>query len=172
MNTENPREIQNIHHLSHVGCTGQELRLTDCSHEDIGVHTCGSNSNENAAIECSVAKSIIIPSISISTAHSFPVVFPTAAHLHYTSISAQATSTFTTNNAIIFEQTNLSSNLEILTVSRVAVSTSYLPPLQRNVNIFASVLSTISLCVIGLILVALFIGIKKKCYKKKNKQNR
>lgn len=41
-----------IRHLSNLGCTGLESRLVDCSHEGIGVHTCGLNSYENAAVEC------------------------------------------------------------------------------------------------------------------------
>ena len=52
MNIEDSRKVQMIQHLSHVRCTGQESRLKDCSHEGIGVHTCGLNFNENAAVEC------------------------------------------------------------------------------------------------------------------------
>ena len=99
----------------------------DCSHDGIGVHTCGLNSNENVAVVCSVANSAtIIPSTqAISTAYSFPVFFPT---VQSTSISAQATSTFT--NKIILEcidTTNLNSNLETLTVAQCFSSTIQLP---------------------------------------------
>ena len=164
----------NIRHLGQVKCTGQEPRLMDCSHEDIGVHTCGLYSNENAAVVCSVANSAtIIPSTqAISTTSSLPVyvVFP---RMHST---PQASSTFAANNILEHTNTiNVSSTLKTLTVSKVLVSTassySFQPPMQKKTSILASVLSTVSLCVIVLIYVAVFVGIKKKC-SNKNKQNR
>ena len=91
----------NIRHLGQVKCTGQEPRLMDCSHENIGVHTCELNSNENAAVVCLVA-------------------FPT---VHSTSISAQATSTFTTNS-IILEYTNSINSSSTVTVAKVSIGSS------------------------------------------------
>ena len=46
-------DAQTIQHLSRINCTGQEPRLMDCTHQGIGVNTCGMNLNKNAMVACS-----------------------------------------------------------------------------------------------------------------------
>lgn len=52
-NTEKARVTHKPQHLSHVRCTGQESRLTDCVHQSIGMRTCESTSSRTAAVVCS-----------------------------------------------------------------------------------------------------------------------
>ena len=93
MNTDNVGESHPIRHLSHVRCTGQESRLMDCSHEGIGVHTCGSNSNENAAVMCS-DESSVTPVVSVGTKPHIltttPSYYLSSSVSHYTSLPSIA----------------------------------------------------------------------------------
>ena len=63
-------DAQTIQHLSRINCTGQEPRLMDCTHEGIGVNTCGMILNKDAAVACSgehTIHPIILKTVSLTT---------------------------------------------------------------------------------------------------------
>ena len=65
----------------------------DCSHEGIGVHTCGSNLNENAAVMCS-DESSVTPVVSVGTKPHIltttPSYYLSSSVSHYTSLPSIA----------------------------------------------------------------------------------
>ena len=150
----------------------------DCSHEGIGVHTCGSNSNENAAVMCS-DESSVTPAMSPPTTDRYSLMDSTKVTISNgqskSVIIMTPTMTTTDTDTLVI----LSSTANHDHVPNKSILTSSAEPTINNsssastwVIILGCVCGSASLTAVVLVLVILLYGMKRRIKQSQHRQSR